>query len=100
MSMKTIVTFTMNLAIDKSSSLVVLEESTGQQFRFGMPCPVLSNEEWERCLYELSTISPKPDYLVASGSLPPGVPSVFYARVARTGNLDILKKTSDSESGG
>ncbi|MGQ9647111.1 MAG: hypothetical protein ACUVWO_11315 [Thermodesulfobacteriota bacterium] len=26
-------------------SLVVLEESTGQQFRFGMPGPALSNEE-------------------------------------------------------
>jgi 6-phosphofructokinase 2 len=66
-------------------SLVVLEESTGQQFRFGMPGPALSKEEWERCLDELSAISPKLDYLVASGSLPPGVPSDFYARVARTG---------------
>jgi 6-phosphofructokinase 2 len=66
-------------------SLVMLEESTGQQFRFGMPGPALSNEEWERCLDELSAISLKPDYLVASGSLPPGVPSDFYARVARTG---------------
>ncbi len=65
--------------------LVMLEESTGQQFRFGMPGPALSNEEWERCLDELSAISLKPDYLVASGSLPPGVPSDFYARVARTG---------------
>lgn len=66
-------------------SLVVLEESTGQQFRFGMPGPTLSNEEWERCLQELSAIRPHPDYLVGSGSLPPGVPSDFYARVARIG---------------
>lgn len=66
-------------------NLVVLEESTGQQFRFGMPGPVLSDEEWKRSLFELSTISPNPDYLVASGSLPPGVPSDFYASVARTG---------------
>jgi 6-phosphofructokinase 2 len=66
-------------------SLVVLEESTGQQFRFGMPGPVLKNEEWERCLRELSSIRPQPEYLVASGSLPPGVPPDFYARVARVG---------------
>ena len=66
-------------------SLVVLEESTGRQFRFGMPGPVLKNEEWERCLQELSAIRPQPDYLVASGSLPPGVPSDLYARVARIG---------------
>ena len=77
-------------------SLVVLEESTGQQFRFGMPGPVLHDEEWERCLQELSTIRPKPDYLVASGSLPPGVPSDFYARVARIGKENGAKVIVDT----
>lgn len=77
-------------------NLVVLEESTGQQFRFGMPGPALSNEEWERCLHELSTISPKPDYLVASGSLPPGVPIDFYARVARIGKYCGAKVIIDT----
>ncbi|MDH4268416.1 MAG: 1-phosphofructokinase family hexose kinase [Deltaproteobacteria bacterium] len=66
-------------------SLVVLEEFTGQQFRFGMAGPVLKNEEWKRCLQELSAIRPQPDYLVASGSLPPGVPPDFYGRVVRIG---------------
>lgn len=77
-------------------SLVVLEESTGQQYRFGMPGPVLSNEEWKRYLHELSTIHPKPDYLVASGSLPPGVPSDFYARVARIGKDQGAKVIIDT----
>jgi 6-phosphofructokinase 2 len=30
-------------------------------------------------------MDPEPEYLVASGSLPPGVPADFYARVARLG---------------
>jgi 6-phosphofructokinase 2 len=77
-------------------SLVVLEESTGQQFRFGMPGPVLKNEEWERCLQELSAIRPQPDYLVASGSLPPGVPSDFYGRVARIGKKNGAKVIVDT----
>jgi 6-phosphofructokinase 2 len=77
-------------------SLVVLEESTGQQFRFGMPGPVLKNEEWERCLQELSAIRPQPDYLVASGSLPPGVPPDFYARVARIGKDQGAKVLIDT----
>jgi 6-phosphofructokinase 2 len=64
-------------------NLIVLEESTGRQFRFGMPGPALQDEEWKRCLTELSGIDPRPDYIVASGSLPPGVPEDFYARVAR-----------------
>jgi len=66
-------------------SLVILEESTGQQYRFGMPGPELQEKEWEQFLHELSAIDPSPDYLVASGSLPPGVPADFYARVARIG---------------
>lgn len=66
-------------------SLVILEESTGQQYRFGMPGPELHQKEWEPFLQELATMEPSPDYVVASGSLPPGVPADFYARVARVG---------------
>ncbi|NLC70744.1 MAG: 1-phosphofructokinase family hexose kinase [Desulfuromonadaceae bacterium] len=64
-------------------SLVVLEESTGQQYRFGMPGPQVQQQEWEQFLKELSGMEPFPEYLVASGSLPPGVPADFYAEVAR-----------------
>ncbi len=66
-------------------NLTVLDESSGRQFRFGMPGPTLLEEEWQRCLDELSAMDPEPDYIVASGSLPPGVPQDFYARVARLG---------------
>ena len=41
-------------------SLVILEESTGQQFRFGMPGPELLRQEWERCLDGLSAVEPAP----------------------------------------
>jgi len=66
-------------------NLVVLEESTGQQYRFGMPGPELLRREWEQWLEDLSAIEPPADFLVASGSLPPGVPPDFYAQVARVG---------------
>jgi 6-phosphofructokinase 2 len=66
-------------------SLVVMEESTGRQYRFGMPGPEFQEQEWEQFLTALSAMDPAPDYLVASGSLPPGVPADFYARVARLG---------------
>jgi len=64
-------------------SLVVLEEATGQQYRFVMPGPQLHQEEWEPFIRELASMEPAPDYVVASGSLPPGVPSDFYAQIAR-----------------
>ena len=77
-------------------SLAVLEESTGKQFRFGMPGPVLSDDEWEQCILKVSTICPKPDYLVVSGSLPPGVPLDFYARVAHVMKEDGVKVIVDT----
>jgi 6-phosphofructokinase 2 len=66
-------------------NFVILEEATGQQFHFVMPGPTLQEAEWQQCLNLLSTFSPVPAYIVASGSLPPGVPTDFYARVARIG---------------
>lgn len=64
-------------------NLTVSEKSTGQQYRFVMPGPVLREGEWQQCLDELAATRPRPAYIVASGSLPPGVPVDFYARVAR-----------------
>jgi 6-phosphofructokinase 2 len=64
-------------------SFTILEESSGRQFRFGMPGPTLPAAEWKRCLETLVGLDVKPDYLVASGSLPPGVPENFYAQLAQ-----------------
>jgi 6-phosphofructokinase 2 len=77
-------------------SFVVLEESTGQQYRFGMPGPELQKKEWGQFLQELSSLEPPPDFLVASGSLPPGVPDDFYARVARIGKSRGAKTIIDA----
>lgn len=76
-------------------SLVILEESTGQQYRFGMPGPTLKKNEWESFLQKLAAIDPPPDYVVASGSLPPGAPPDFYARVARVGKKKGTKTIVD-----
>ena len=59
------------------------EETTGHQFRFVLPGPRLTRPEWEALLEEVATLRPFPAYLVASGSLPPGVPADFLARLAR-----------------
>jgi len=63
-------------------NLIVYETSTDRQFRFGMPGPELTAAEVEACLDALRDARPTPDYLVASGSLPPGAPEDTYAAVA------------------
>jgi 6-phosphofructokinase 2 len=64
-------------------NLTVLEISSGRQYRFGMPGPELSEQEWRDCLSEVANLNPRPGWLVLSGSLPPGVPHDFYARLIR-----------------
>jgi 6-phosphofructokinase 2 len=64
-------------------NLNVLEHVSGRQFRFCMPRPVLGEDEWPRFLEWVERLDPVPDFVVASGSLPPGVPADFYARLAR-----------------
>jgi 6-phosphofructokinase 2 len=62
-------------------NLNVLEEVSGRQFRFCMPGPALEDHEWPVFLDWLGQLRPSPDFVVASGSLPPGVPTDFYARL-------------------
>ncbi len=62
-------------------SLTVLERSTGHEFRFVPEGPELTSAEAASAFDAAAAIDC--DYLVASGSLPPGIGSDFYARLAR-----------------
>ncbi len=64
-------------------NFIIVERSTNSQFRFGMPAHDITLVEAEKCLDIIRSLSPKPTYLVASGSLPPGLPTDFYAHVAQ-----------------
>jgi len=47
-----------------------------------MPGPALTDGELKRILNALRKLDPTPELIVASGSLPPGIPGDFYAKVA------------------
>jgi 6-phosphofructokinase 2 len=64
-------------------SFTVLDRSSGHEFRFVLPGPEISSEEWESALQEIGRLCQPQSLVVASGSLPPGVPVDFFARVAR-----------------
>jgi 6-phosphofructokinase 2 len=64
-------------------SFTILERSTGHEYRFVLPGPDIRVEEWEGALREIGSLCQPHALVVASGSLPPGVPVDFFARVAR-----------------
>jgi 6-phosphofructokinase 2 len=77
-------------------NLAVYESDAQQQFRFGMPGPRLEATEWRRCLNACRDLEAVPDYLVASGSLPRGVPPDFFARLARLCDEKRIRLIVDS----
>jgi 6-phosphofructokinase 2 len=64
-------------------SFTVAERDSGQEYRFVLPGPELSSREWMQCLSAVEAAQPRPTWVVASGSLPPGVPTDFYAQLAQ-----------------
>jgi 6-phosphofructokinase 2 len=75
-----------SLAISTSEEtredFTVFEETIKQQYRFVLPGAPLSEQEWQECLRVLACTEHRPKFIVASGSLPPGVPEDFFGRVA------------------
>ena len=68
------------IAGDTRISFTVHELKTGLEYRFVANGPTLGAEELEACLAAIRAC--ECHYLIASGSLPPGAPSDFYATVA------------------
>jgi 6-phosphofructokinase 2 len=62
-------------------SLAVEERQSGEQYRFILPGPRIGPADQERCLHALAAAAPRAEFIVASGSLPLGVPEDFYRRV-------------------
>ena len=63
-------------------NIIVLDESTNNQYRFGMPGTALSESEWKQCMKAVEEID-NTEFIIASGSLPPGVPLNIYAQLAK-----------------
>jgi 6-phosphofructokinase 2 len=70
------------IAGDTREDWTIDEGSTGKQYRFVLPGPALTSAETASCLSAVRANAARAQYLVASGSLPPGVSSGFYRELA------------------
>jgi 6-phosphofructokinase 2 len=67
------------IADDTRISLTIVERSTGHEFRFVPQGPDVTSSEAHTAMDTAAAM--QCDYLVASGSLPRGIPADFYARL-------------------
>lgn len=70
------------IAGETRENLIVRDTSTGAQYLFDTEGPLVSEPECGKILAALNDLTCT-DMIVASGSLPPGVASDFYARLAK-----------------
>ena len=74
------------IAGDTRENMSVLETRTGQEFRFVLPGPTVDHTQSQALLEALlPTAEPGSQparWIIASGSLPPGMPHDFYAQLA------------------
>ena len=91
-----------NLAVDLAEEtredFTVLEGSTGDEYRFVMPGPRLAESEWRKCLSALQALQARPAFIVASGSLPPGIPKDIFRAVARVAQAPRLRRAATPQA--
>lgn len=76
-----IATDVVEIVNETRESYAVRETSTNHQYRFTPPGAALGLAEAEACLKRVADL--RPEWLVASGSLPPGLPETYYERIAQ-----------------
>jgi len=69
--------------VETRENFTAFEIDSGEQYRFVLPGSALHRAEWEACLALLASLPDNPKFVVASGSIPPGVPDDFFARAFR-----------------
>jgi 6-phosphofructokinase 2 len=77
-------------------NLIVKEISSQRQYRFGMPGPEISKREWQSCLAAIADFR-QANFIVVSGSLPPGIPANIFSqisRIAKKSNAKLVVDTS------
>ena len=87
---------TVEITSHTRENLIVFENSTSEQYRFGMPGPQLLEHEFQKCLTELKKLSGV-KYIVVSGSLPAGIPKNVFkeiAQIAHNLNAKLIVDTS------
>ena len=73
-----------NSSVETRENWVVLEAETNHQFRFTFPGKSIEEQVIKNLIDDILSYSPA--YVVASGSLPPGLPDYFYGLIVKTAN--------------
>jgi 6-phosphofructokinase 2 len=81
---------------DTREDITIFEETSREQYRLVFPGATLSEREWQQCLASIAHIEPQPALVIASGSLPSGVPEDFFGKVVEASKAARCKAIVDT----
>ncbi|MFC1897530.1 1-phosphofructokinase [Chloroflexota bacterium] len=79
------------------TNFIITDTKTFQQTRIDAPGPRIAKKELERFYRKVREIHPEPDLIVASGSVPPGVPPNIYYNIVMEAKGYGVRTILDSE---
>jgi 6-phosphofructokinase 2 len=79
------------------SNFIITDLKTHRQTRIDAPGPLISKEELADLKSKIRDIKPKPEFLVLSGSVPPGIPVDIYRGFIEVAKKQGVKTLLDSD---
>jgi 6-phosphofructokinase 2 len=90
-----ILSLIINTTNETRENIIVFDKSTNNQYRFGIPATSLLQTEWQECLKKVEELNTT-EFIIASGSLPSGVPLDIYAQLAKIAKTNKAKLIVDT----
>jgi 6-phosphofructokinase 2 len=84
------------IADETRESFSVLETGSGREYRFVLPGPDVTTQEWQAVVDFVGSMALMPRYVVLSGSLPPALAADSYAQLAALARSRGSKVVLDS----
>ena len=79
------------------SNFIITNLKTRRQTRIDAPGPCISDDELQSLVSKITSIEPKPDFMVFAGSVPPGVPDDIYRQLIECIKRQGIKTVLDSD---
>ena len=79
------------------TNFIISDTKSSQQTIIGAPGPYISKKEFERFRRKMVRIRPSPDLIVASGSVPPGIPNDVYYTITMEAKTFRVRTILDSD---
>lgn len=79
------------------SNLIINDLKTRRQTRIDAPGPLISEKKLGDLVSKIKRIKPKPEFLVLSGSVPPGIPENIYREFIKVAKKQGIKTVLDSD---